>query len=109
MVPGVPANPEGGRKPEEGSVPNTGWIRDPRVLRAQLHYGPPLFGYVLAFSLIAVTGVARLALADRGYLEFPFIFFYPAIAISSFLGGVGPGLTSIVLGAVFVASLFPFS
>ena len=44
-----------------------GSIRDPRVLRAQLHYGAPLFGYVLAFSLIAVTGVARLALVDRGY------------------------------------------
>ena len=86
-----------------------GGIRDPRVLRAQLHYGPPLFGYVLAFSLIAVTGAARLALVDRGYREFPFIFFYPAIAIASFLGGVGPGLVSIVLGAVFVATLFPFS
>ncbi len=110
MVPVVPADPEeGGRKPEEGSVPNKGGIRPPVVLRARLHYGSPMFGYSLAFSLITVTGVFRLALVDRGYREFPFVFFYPAIAIASFLGGVGPGLASIVLSAVFVASLFPFS
>jgi len=77
------------------------------VLRAKLHYGPPLFGYILSIALISVTGVVRLALMDRGYLLYPFVFFYPAIALSAFLGGVGPGLAATLLGAVFAFLLFP--
>jgi two-component system cell cycle sensor histidine kinase/response regulator CckA len=83
--------------------------RAPSLLKAELHYGVPLFGYVLAVALVAVTGVGRLALF--GYAEFlgPFLLFFPAIALASFLGGVGPGLAAIVLSAGFDFVFFPRS
>jgi PAS domain S-box-containing protein len=79
----------------------------PEVLSARLHYGSPIFGYVLSVALISVSGVVRLALMERGYLLYPFVFFYPAIAASSFLGGVGPGLAATLFGAVFAFLAFP--
>jgi PAS domain S-box-containing protein len=80
----------------------------PVVLNAKLHYGSPLFGYILAVALISVTGVVRLALMERGYSVFPFVFFYPALALASFLAGVGPGLASTVMSAVFAWFFFPY-
>ena len=71
-----------------------------------MHYGPPLFGYFLAFALIAVTGALRLALI-REEPSAPFLLFYPAVAVASFLAGVGPGLMAIVLGALFAILFFP--
>jgi PAS domain S-box-containing protein len=71
------------------------------VLRAELHYGSPLFGYVLAIALMSVTGLIRFA--EPQLAEFPFLFFYPAVGIASFLGGAGPGLASVVLSAVYAA------
>jgi PAS domain S-box-containing protein len=68
-----------------------------------MHYGPPLFGYVLTVALLAVTGAVRLA--EPGLSEFPFLFFYPTVAIASFMGGVGPGLAAVVLSAVFAAAI----
>src|SRR5579862_4826076 len=81
----------------------------PVIFRARLHYGPPVFGYALALALVAVTGTVRLALL-RGPAPveaFPFLLFYPAIAVSSFLGGAGPGLAAIGFGAVFGIMFFP--
>jgi two-component system cell cycle sensor histidine kinase/response regulator CckA len=78
----------------------------PVVLRAELHYGPPLFGYALSLALITVTGALRLALM-REEPAVPFILFYPAIAAASFLAGVGPGLLGLVLGALFAVLFFP--
>ena len=71
-----------------------------------MHYGPPLFGYALSFALIAVTGALRLALM-RDQSALPFVLFYPAVAVASFLAGVGPGLMGIVLGALFAFMFFP--
>jgi PAS domain S-box-containing protein len=96
MVPIVPSSASG----DSGSPP-------PVILKARLHYGRPLFGYILSVALISVTGVVRLAFMERGHFSYPFVFFYPAIALSSFLGGVGPGLTATLLGAVFASLLFP--
>ncbi len=80
----------------------------PVILRAQLHYGPPVFGYVLSFVLISVTAAVRLAFLEReADSVYPFLFFYPAVALVSFLGGVGPGLAGILLGAVYAFGLFP--
>jgi PAS domain S-box-containing protein len=79
----------------------------PVILRARLHYGSPLFGYVLAVALMAVAGVLRLALVERSDFLFPFVFFYPAVGLASFLGGAGPGLAATVLGAVFAFLFFP--
>jgi PAS domain S-box-containing protein len=46
---------------------------------------------------------------ERGHFSYPFVFFYPAIALSSFLGGVGPGLAAALLGAAFASLFFPHS
>jgi PAS domain S-box-containing protein len=78
----------------------------PVVLRAKLHYGPPLFGYTLAVALIIVSGALRLALIKQQPWA-PFLYFYPAVAVTSFLGGAGPGMLSTFLGAVFAFFLFP--
>jgi PAS domain S-box-containing protein len=78
------------------------------ILRAQLHYGAPLFGYVLSLALTAVAGVLSLVRVERETFSFfPFFFFYPAIAVASFLGGAGPGLAAALLGAVFAWLFFP--
>lgn len=82
----------------------------PVILRAELHYGSPVFGYALALALIIVTGALRLALMREqpgGPALAPFLLFYPAIAVASFLAGAGPGLLATVLSAVFAAVLFP--
>lgn len=79
--------------------------RAPVVLQAELHHGSPVFGYVLAVALIAVTGV--LQLAEPSFGEFPFLFFYPSIIIASFMGGVGPGLATVFLCAGFVEWVSP--
>jgi PAS domain S-box-containing protein len=71
-----------------------------------MHYGAPLFGYSLAFALIAVTGALRLSLIKE-QPSAPFLLFYPAVAVASFLAGVGPGLMAIVLGALFAILFFP--
>jgi PAS domain S-box-containing protein len=52
--------------------------------------------------------VLRLSLMQYGDFIFPFVFFQPAIALSSFLGGTGPGLVAVVAGAVFGAVFFPY-
>lgn len=78
----------------------------PVLLRAEMHYGTPLFGYALSFALIAVTGALRLSLMTEQPAA-PFVLFYPAVAVASFLGGVGPGLMGIVLGALFGILFFP--
>src|SRR5579863_8762335 len=106
MVPAVPDSLDGHENPW-ASRSRDGKARAPVVLGAKLHYGPPLFGYILSIALISVTAVVRLALMDRGFIFYPFVLFYPAIALSSFLGGVGPGLAGAVLGAVLASLLFP--
>jgi len=77
------------------------------IFRTRLHYGPPLFGYTLAITLVVITGLGRLSLMTDGNYQGPFLLFYPAIAATSFLAGVGPGLLSITAGAVFATALFP--
>ena len=78
------------------------------IFRARLHYGPPVFGYTLAISLVAITGLGRLALMKDGNYSGPFILFYPAIAAASYLAGVGPGLLTITAGALFASGVFPY-
>jgi PAS domain S-box-containing protein len=111
MVPIVPTpfDPADNDPGRQGSHPIGEGTRAPVVLKARLHYGSPLFGYVLAIALISVSGVVRLAFMERGFFAYPFVFFYPAIALSSFLGGVGPGLAATLLGAVFASLFFPHS
>ena len=76
------------------------------VQRARLHIGSPVFGYLLSCVLIGATGYLRVT--QPALAQFPFLFFYPAIALASFFGGLGPGIAAIVLGAV-TASLYSLS
>jgi PAS domain S-box-containing protein len=75
--------------------------------RGHFHYGRPVFGYTLALTTAAIAGTARVALMADGDFRGPFILFYPAIALASFLGGVGPGLLTIVASGLFAYAGFP--
>jgi len=76
----------------------------PISFQGLLHYGPPLLGYGLACLLVCATALfrpdVRAALAHA-----PFFFFYPSIALVSFLCGGGPGLAAVAMVALF-GSLF---
>jgi two-component system cell cycle sensor histidine kinase/response regulator CckA len=83
-------------------------------LRSYLHFGPPLVGYVLSLALAALALWLELPFlrqtqfaAPFGFLYPAFTFFYPAIALTSFLAGAGPGIVSIVLAGVFGVNFFP--
>ena len=61
--------------------------------------------YLLAVSATAVAVVARLVLDPAWGLRLPYITFFPAIMLSGWLGGWGPGLTTTLLSA-FAATYF---
>ncbi len=95
MVPAVPIS-----SPRKTPRPST-------VLESRLHYGSPLFGYILALGLVSVMAVVGLSLITETGFPYPYVFFYPAIIAAAFLGGAGPGLLAVFLGAVAVVALFP--
>jgi signal transduction histidine kinase len=59
-----------------------------------------LSGYVVAFVATAVLLVLRLALDTVVEATSPFLFFAPAVMISAWYGGRGPGLLATVVGAI---------
>ncbi|MES1261225.1 MAG: ATP-binding protein [Acidobacteriota bacterium] len=77
------------------------------IWQARLHYGSPAFGYTAALALVLLAGTGRMALMENGDFRAPFVFFYPAVALASFLGGVGPGLLALIAGGTFAIALFP--
>ena len=95
MVPIVPT-----MRPVESS-------RSRVVLQSRLHYGSPVFGYLLALALVSVMTVVGLTLVNATGFPYPFIFYYPAIIAASFLAGAGPGLLAVSLAAAAVSTLFP--
>jgi PAS domain S-box-containing protein len=76
------------------------------ILRSELHYGPPVAGYALALLLVAITGTIRFSFIGTHPVA-PFLLFYPAIAVASFLAGAGPGFMATFLGAAFAVLFFP--
>jgi PAS domain S-box-containing protein len=74
----------------------------------RLHNGSPLVGHAVALLLVLLAGSFRLLLAERIHFGFPFIFFYPVIALAAFLGGVAPGLAAIVESLAFFVLFLPF-
>jgi PAS domain S-box-containing protein len=105
MVPPVPES----RAPDVDAParPVSGAARPPVVLRARLHYGSPLFGYILSVALVAITTVLRLALIDSGEARLPFVPYFPAIIVASFVAGAGPGMAAVFLAAAIASILFP--
>jgi PAS domain S-box-containing protein len=71
--------------------------RDPRT--ALLHYG-------FAILLTALAVLIRIPLVLVLGVGVPFILFYPAVTLSAWYGGLGPGLLATVLSALAAAFLY---
>jgi hypothetical protein len=79
------------------------------VVRLEGFRSRPLLGHLLAV-LLSIAGIeARLLIGDV-LTGFPFLTFFPAVALSAFLGGRAPGITAAILGGLlakyFLSSLF---
>src|SRR5690349_20674253 len=55
--------------------------------------------YAIAIGLVSASILARLVLGDR-LLGVPFLTFFPAILLSAYFGGLGPGLLAISLSTI---------
>ena len=77
------------------------------TVRARMYYGSPLRGYALALAFFGFACICRIVQL-RGGFQTPFLALYPAIALVSFLAGVGPGLATILLGALFAKRFFAY-
>src|ERR1041384_842391 len=62
---------------------------------------PALVRYALAVTAVVLGWAARDVMSSGvGPTALPFIFFFPAVAIAAWFGGLGPGLLSIALSAL---------
>jgi PAS domain S-box-containing protein len=72
----------------------------------------PLSRYGSAIAIIAVAAALRFTLNPVWGVGLPYITFYPAVMLSAWLGGIGPGLVATALAAL-IADYFwvspPFS
>src|ERR1700679_1107913 len=104
MVPIVPDSPPPREGADHGRTSRTRFeppITFQGLLRYDLlHYGSPFLGYALAFLLIWATALLRPDLR-AGLEHAPFFFFYPSIALVSFLCGGGPGLSAVAMAGLF--------
>jgi two-component system cell cycle sensor histidine kinase/response regulator CckA len=73
----------------------------PFAYRDSTHFGAPWLGYALALAVTLICGGISMAFFPGVAKSAPFLFFYPGIAIASFVGGSGPGLGVIVGAALF--------
>ena len=72
------------------------------VQRSQERFMPALAAwrvYALAVLSVGAAGLLRWAIDPLLGRESPFILFYPAIMLSGWFGGLGPGLLATALGA----------
>src|SRR4051812_36941834 len=71
--------------------------------------------YGVAIASVLVAWLGREALTPGiGPTALPFIFFFPAIAIAAWFGGLGPGILAVTLSALaanwfFTAPIHAFS
>src|SRR5262249_56362229 len=63
----------------------------------------PLLRYVLAFGVAVLAAAVRAALTPLWGQHLPFLAFFPAVAASAWLGGLGPGLLTTALSSLAVA------
>jgi PAS domain S-box-containing protein len=71
-----------------------------------IHFGTPTVSYAAAVILASVAGLVRVILMRRGYIQAPFVLFYPAVLVAAFLGGAGPGFAALATSALFGLFLF---
>jgi PAS domain S-box-containing protein len=79
-----------------------------------LHFGSPFIGYLLSIVLTVAAWQGEIPFLVKTQATPPFNFiypaftlFYPAIALSAFAGGIGPGVMANILTAAFGIGLFP--
>src|SRR5262245_53399079 len=65
--------------------------------------GSPFLRYVLAFGVAVLAAALRAALTPLWGQHLPFMAFFPAVAASAWLGGLGPGLLTTALSSLAVA------
>ena len=67
-----------------------------------------LWAYGQALGLVAVAGALRVSLLHgSARIVAPFLVFYPAIALGSFLGGTLPGFAALALAVAITTMFFP--
>jgi PAS domain S-box-containing protein len=80
---------------------------DSLVLNPSRLVRPAWQRYSVAIAAVAVGWIARDALTQAvGPTSLPFIFFFPAVAASTWFGGVGPGVLSMFLSAALAARFY---
>jgi PAS domain S-box-containing protein len=77
-----------------------GPLRWLRTLTAQSQTFGTVPRYLIAVSAVAIGLAARLALEPIWQARLPYITLFPAIMVSAWLGGFGPGLLTTVLSAL---------
>ncbi len=76
---------------------------------ARVIYGSPSTAYILSFLFTAAAAAISLTYIEaRGPLQFPFVFFYPAIMAAAYIGGILPGLAAVPLSALAAWMVFPY-
>jgi len=86
-------------------APNDSDIRrDARWRVERRHRLSPELAYTVAAAMAGLAAILRLMLNPEWGDKYPFIFFFPAIALSSWLGGLRPGLLTTLLS--FAASAY---
>jgi K+-sensing histidine kinase KdpD len=66
----------------------------------------PCWRYSVAFASVGAAGVGRALLDPVLGPHIPFVTFYGAIALAIWFGGLGPGLSALILGLVTADFLF---
>lgn len=76
------------------------WLELLRARLADRRLRRPLDAYVIALVATGMSLLVRIALGHLVDESGPFLFFAPAVMISAWYGGWGPGLLATILGAV---------
>jgi two-component system, sensor histidine kinase PdtaS len=84
---------------------------DRRVATWDLFHRKPILAYAFAVSIFSVALLVRFAVDDLLPPGFPYATFFPAIIITAFLCGTGPGIVTAVLSGIAAWYLFipPFN
>jgi len=62
--------------------------------------------YTIAVALVVIVVVIRVYVIPGWSLAHPYLLFYPAILLASWLGGLGPGMLATILAALSLAVLW---
>jgi K+-sensing histidine kinase KdpD len=75
-------------------------LRTERIISGQILQWPPFVRYSLAIAAAFAAILLRLSLDPIWGAKLPFITLFPAIMLSAWLGGLGPGLLTTAITAI---------